>query len=314
MEIPLDEVVLIDVITSHPTTGAVTDADSTPTFAVYEETTDTDIGVGGNLTKRTSLTGNYRGQFTASAANGFELGKFYSVVASATVNSIAGKCVVRTFRVVAAELVAGYRLNHIDTDVAAIKAKTDNLPADPADASDVAAAFSTVNSTLATLAAYVDTEVAAIKAKTDNLPAAPAAAGDIPSAASIASLVAAGAVASVTGAVGSVTAPVTAGTVTDKTGYSLLAGQIGVKKNVALANFGFVMVDFADAPLTGLTVTATRSIDGAAFGACANSVAEISAGAYKIDLAAADLNGNAILLKFTATGAKTRFVLILTQP
>jgi hypothetical protein len=109
IECPLDEVVLIDVITSHPTTGAATDADSTPTFAVYEEVTDTDIGVGGNLTKRTSLTGNYRGQFTASAANGFELGKFYTVVASATVNAIAGKCVVRTFRIVAGEAVAGYR-------------------------------------------------------------------------------------------------------------------------------------------------------------------------------------------------------------
>lgn len=69
--------------------------------------------------------------------------------------------------------IAGY----IDTEVAAIKAKTDNLPSDPADASDIAGAFSTVNSTLATIAAYIDTEVAAIKAKTDNLPASPAAVG-----------------------------------------------------------------------------------------------------------------------------------------
>lgn len=67
----------------------------------------------------------------------------------------------------------------IDTEVAAIKAKTDNLPSDPADASDIAAAFSTVNSTLATIAAYIDTEVAAIKAKTDNLPSDPADASEI---------------------------------------------------------------------------------------------------------------------------------------
>jgi len=70
-------------------------------------------------------------------------------------------------------VVAGY----VDTEVAAIKAKTDNLPVDPADASDVAAAFSTVNATLATIASYIDTEVGAIKAKTDNLPASPAAVG-----------------------------------------------------------------------------------------------------------------------------------------
>ena len=108
MDIPLDEVVYFDFITSHPSTGAATDADSTPTFAVYEEATDTDIGVGGNATKRTSLTGNYRLTFTCSAANGFELGKWYSIIASATVNSVAGKCVVKTFRIVAAEVVAGY--------------------------------------------------------------------------------------------------------------------------------------------------------------------------------------------------------------
>lgn len=67
----------------------------------------------------------------------------------------------------------------LDTEVAAIKAKTDGLPADPADASDIAALFATVNSTLATIAAYIDTEVAAIKAKTDNLPTDPADASDV---------------------------------------------------------------------------------------------------------------------------------------
>lgn len=107
MDIPLDEVIFFDCITSDPTTGAVADADSTPTFEVFEESTDTDIGVGGNLTKRTSKTGNYRGTFTLSAANGFEVGKWYSIVASATVNSISGKAVVKNFRVVLGESVVG---------------------------------------------------------------------------------------------------------------------------------------------------------------------------------------------------------------
>ena len=60
---------------------------------------------------------------------------------------------------------------YVDTEVAAIKAKTDNLPASPAN-----------EATLTTIAGYLDTEIAAIKAKTDNLPAAPAATGDIPTA------------------------------------------------------------------------------------------------------------------------------------
>jgi hypothetical protein len=66
------------------------------------------------------------------------------------------------------------------SDVAAIKAKTDNLPTDPADASDIATSFTTVNGKLdaiddyvdtemAAVLAAVDTEVAAIKAKTDQL-------------------------------------------------------------------------------------------------------------------------------------------------
>ena len=60
-------------------------------------------------------------------------------------------------------------LSAVDTEVAAIKAKTDNLPSDPADASDIAAAFSTVNGNLATVAGYIDTEVGAIKTVTDRL-------------------------------------------------------------------------------------------------------------------------------------------------
>lgn len=69
-----------------------------------------------------------------------------------------------------------------NSSITSIKAKTDNLPSDPADASDIASSFSTVNTTLGTIGGYLDTEIAAIKAKTDNLPAAPAAVSDIPTA------------------------------------------------------------------------------------------------------------------------------------
>lgn len=69
--------------------------------------------------------------------------------------------------------------DYLDTEVAAIKAKTDNLPADPADASDIAASFATVNSKLDAIDDYVDTEVSAIKAKTDLLPASPASSSEV---------------------------------------------------------------------------------------------------------------------------------------
>lgn len=72
------------------------------------------------------------------------------------------------------------QLSTIDTVADGIKAKTDNLPADPADASDIASSFTTVNGKLDTIDDFLDTEVAAIKAKTDLIPASPAATGDIP--------------------------------------------------------------------------------------------------------------------------------------
>ena len=107
---------------------------------------------------------------------------------------------------------------------------------------------------------------------------------------------------------------VTVGTNNDKTGYSLLAGQLFIKKNTSQV-FPFVMVASSDhvTPKTGLTVTATRSIDGAAFAACANSVSELANGWYTITLAAADTNGSAIGLRFTATGADDRNVGVFTQ-
>ena len=70
------------------------------------------------------------------------------------------------------DLVNGGRL---DLLIDAIKAKTDNLPTDPADQSAVEAAITAATSGLATAAAldavdnYIDTEVAAIKAVTDKL-------------------------------------------------------------------------------------------------------------------------------------------------
>lgn len=95
---------------------------------------------------------------------------------------------------------------------------------------------------------------------------------------------------------------------------ALPAASMTIKKNAGVSGFTFLMVDSSDFPKTGASVTAQRSIDGAAFASCANAVSEIGSGVYKIDLAAADLNGNVIMLLFSATGAKNRYVTIFTQP
>jgi len=89
-----------------------------------------------------------------------------------------------------------------------------------------------------------------------------------------------------------------------------------LRKNAAFSNFPFKMVDATDGFTAepGVTVTATRSIDGAAFGACANAVSEIANGYYKINLAASDLNGSVIILRFTATGCRATEIVIFTNP
>jgi hypothetical protein len=56
---------------------------------------------------------------------------------------------------------------------------------------------------------------------------------------------------------------------------------------------------------TGLTVTAVRSIDGAAFAAgTLSAVAEVGSGLYEVEFANADMNGDCIALLATATGAR----------
>lgn len=238
-----------------------------------------------------------------------------------TVNSIGKRLVDNIDAAISSRLAtAGYTAPD-NAGIAAIKASTDNLPADPADASDIAAAFATVNTNLGTVAGYIDTEVAAIKAKTDNLPANPAATTDIPTAAAIRAEIDANstkldvAIGTRLAAAG-YTAPDNAGITAIKAKTDLLPS--GIQKNQALAGFTFLLVESGDhvSPLDGLgaSVVAERSIDGGAFAPCANVVAEVGGGIYKIDLAAGDLNGNVITFRFTGAGADARFVTMVTEP
>ena len=134
---------------------------------------------------------------------------------------------------------------------------------------------------------------------------------------------------------GTLSGGVTVTTNNDKTGYSLsqsfpsnfasmsitAGGAISinaqVKKNTAISQFPLKMVLSSDhiSPATGKTVSVTRSIDGAAFAATATATAtEISNGWYYIPLAAADVNGNSIIIRATATACDASEVTISTQP
>jgi hypothetical protein len=110
----LEETICCDFITSSPTTGAAADADSLPTCEVFEDTTDTAI-LTPTVASRTGKTGNYRISIACTAANGFEAGKSYNIVVSATVGGVAAKAVVQRMQV---------RTQSLDSVADAVWAKT----------------------------------------------------------------------------------------------------------------------------------------------------------------------------------------------
>lgn len=99
--------------------------------------------------------------------------------------------------------------------------------------------------------------------------------------------------------------------------------KLKVRKNQDLAQpFPFIMFDSATklpAAFTraGNNLAVQRSINGADFANIATPTSADpvgTAGLHKCTLTAADLNGDFIILKYTATGAETRFERIVTTP
>jgi hypothetical protein len=85
----IDDILYHKVQTSSVTTGGATDADSVPTWAVYEDSTATPVTTGSYSTLN-SQAGFYTAAMTLAAAIGYEKGKTYSIRYQATVASIVG--------------------------------------------------------------------------------------------------------------------------------------------------------------------------------------------------------------------------------
>lgn len=172
--------------------------------------------------------------------------------------------------------------------------------------SAVGLATANLDTQLTAIDDFIDTEVAAIKTQTDKLTFTVANHLDV-------NVLKVGGTTQTARDIGA-SVLLSSGTGTGQVDLTSGAVKIqgGIKKNTALSAYEFAMVDTSGTPRTSLTVTATRSIDGGAFASCANSVSELSAGVYKIDLANTDLNGRVITLRFTATGAQDRLITIVT--
>lgn len=111
--VPLDETYAFDFNTVRPSTGAPFTIGGTPEIEVYEEGSTTQITAGDTLTlDLDGVTGFHHVDLVCTAANGYEVGKWYTAVIAGTTPtvdsiSVAGRQVAR-FRVVAAEDSAGY--------------------------------------------------------------------------------------------------------------------------------------------------------------------------------------------------------------
>ena len=91
--------VLTWTVQTHNGTGAQADADSVPTYRVYEDETTTPLLTGSMALLDSSNTdGFYSEAITLSAANGFETGKSYTIRTTATVNGVTG-ATLRFFQV-----------------------------------------------------------------------------------------------------------------------------------------------------------------------------------------------------------------------
>lgn len=88
--------------TSSASTGAATNADSTPVVTVY----DNGSAMGYSPTVSNLATGLYMATILASGANGFTAGHRYSVSVSATVSTINGQDGIDEFEVIANDLNA----------------------------------------------------------------------------------------------------------------------------------------------------------------------------------------------------------------
>lgn len=87
----IDSYLTWTVNTHNPTTNAASDADSVPSYRIYEDETGTPITTGTMaLLDSASTTGFYSERVQLTSGLGFEIGKSYNIYVEATVSSVVG--------------------------------------------------------------------------------------------------------------------------------------------------------------------------------------------------------------------------------
>lgn len=121
-EVILGDSLTFSICTHDPDTGELTDADSAPTYRVYEDETATPILTGTMTTLDAANTiGFYSEQVAGTTANGFEVGKSYTVYIEATVDGDTGG-ISYGFTVVSAANIWTYETRTLTQSAASVVA------------------------------------------------------------------------------------------------------------------------------------------------------------------------------------------------
>jgi hypothetical protein len=165
----------ITTATNVTTVNGLASAVITATSIAADAITDAKVAADVTIASVTGAVGSVTGAVgSVTGAVGSVTGNVGGNV-TGSVGSVTGLTVANLDATISSRLAASGYTAPDNTTIAAIDAKTTNLPSDPADQSLIIAATNALASSIAALP--TTTIVNAIKAKTDNLPASPAATG-----------------------------------------------------------------------------------------------------------------------------------------
>lgn len=109
-EVAVGDNLTFSITTHDPDTGVLTDASANPAYRIYEDETATPILTGTMAVLDTAnTTGFYTEQIACTAANGFEIGKSYTIYIEATVDGDKGG-IAYTFKATLAHSVRNIRM------------------------------------------------------------------------------------------------------------------------------------------------------------------------------------------------------------
>jgi hypothetical protein len=157
--LPIESSVTIRILVNAPDTGLPAPADFAPTIDIFDGASAVPVLAGIVSAPVGAIVGDYSAVLPFTTANTFQTGHSYTVKRYVTIGGDVFTYSDGTYLLTAVNVAQS-----VDnaTGIAAIKAKTDNLPSDPADESLIIAATTALANSIAALAATLGAPVTTI--------------------------------------------------------------------------------------------------------------------------------------------------------